>query len=141
MSSKSESNMTPPPTAQLRITRVCHPYLFGGDIQYHAQVPDLPDRITDSSQPPQSFEVPSALPSVLARVLAFSAIIVASICGGLMGFALGRLQWNETERAWVLLVSVVGSLSASVGVAIVAVLVLRAMAEWSNVASVRVRRK
>ncbi len=58
-----------------------------------------------------------------------------------MGFALGRLQWNETERAWVLLVSVVGSLSASVGVAIVAVLVLRAMAEWSNVASVRVRRK
>ncbi len=58
-----------------------------------------------------------------------------------MGFALGRLQWNETERAWVFLVGVVGAISASVGVAIVAVLVLRAMAEWTDVASVRVRRK
>jgi hypothetical protein len=58
-----------------------------------------------------------------------------------MGFALGRLQWGETEQAWVILVSIIGCISASVGVAIVAVLVLRAMAEWSDVASIRVRRR
>ena len=133
--------MTPPPTVQLRIPRVCHPYLFASDIQYHAEVPDLPDPPAGQGQRPQSFEVPSALPSVLARALAFSAVIVASICGGLMGFALGRLQWGETEQAWVILVSIIGCISASVGVAIVAVLVLRAMAEWSDVASIRVRRR
>lgn len=58
-----------------------------------------------------------------------------------MGFALGRLQWGQTEQAWVILISITGSISASVGVAIVAVLVLRAMAEWSDVASIRVRRR
>jgi len=104
-------------------------------------VPDLPDLPADQGQRPQSFEVPSALPSVLARALAFSAVIIAGICGGLMGLALGRLQWDKTEQAWIILVSIVGSISASVGVAIVAVLVLRAMAEWSDVASIRVRRR
>jgi hypothetical protein len=104
-------------------------------------VPDLSDPPAGQGQRPQSFEVPSALPSVLARALAFSAVIVASICGGLMGFALGRLQWGETERAWVVLVSIIGSISASVGVAVVAVLVLRAMAEWNDVASIRARRR
>ena len=133
--------MTPPPTVQRRITRVCHPHLFVSDIQYDAEVSDLPDPPRDQGQRPQSFEVPSALPSVLARALAFSAVIVASICGGLMGLALGRLQWGQTEQAWVILISIIGSISASVGVAIVAVLVLRAMAEWSDVASIRVRRR
>ncbi len=58
-----------------------------------------------------------------------------------MGFALGRLQWREGEQLWVLLISFASSISASIGVAIVAVLVLRAMAEWSDVASVRARRR
>ncbi len=58
-----------------------------------------------------------------------------------MGFALGQLQWSENERLWVLVVSVISSMFASIGVAIVAVLVLRAMAEWSDVASVRARRR
>ncbi|HAF67721.1 MAG TPA: hypothetical protein DCX77_10870 [Acidimicrobiaceae bacterium] len=102
---------------------------------------ELPDQKASLGQRPQSFEVPSALPSVLARALAFSAVIIASICGGLMGFALGQLQWSENERLWVLVVSVISSMFASIGVAIVAVLVLRAMAEWSDVASVRARRR
>jgi len=104
-------------------------------------VAKLPDPKPDAGTRPQSFEVPSALPSVFARALAFSAVIIASICGGLMGFALGRLQWPEGEQLWVLLVSFASSISASIGVAIVAVLVLRAMAEWSDVASVRARRR
>ena len=58
-----------------------------------------------------------------------------------MGFALGRLQWGENQQLWVLLSSFLGSIAASIGVAIVAVLVLRAMAEWSDVASVRARRR
>ena len=67
-------------------------------------MPDVPDPLADQGQRPKSFEVPSALPSVLARVLAFSAVIVASICGGLMGLALARLQWGETEKTWVIVV-------------------------------------
>jgi len=110
-------------------------------MQYDGQVARRSDQRLDPIQEPQSFEVPSALPSVLARALAFSAVIVASICGGLMGFALGRLQWGEKQQLWVLIGSLLGSIAASVGVAIVAVLVLRAMAEWSDVASVRARRR
>jgi|GEM_PF-368679 len=133
--------MTPPATIQLRITRVCHPYLFADDTQYHARVTKVPDQRPENGQRLESFEVPSALPSVLARALAFSAIITASVCGGLMGFALGRLQWGDEEKLWVAIVSFASSVSASLGVAIVAVLVLRAMAEWSDVASVRARRR
>ncbi len=77
----------------------------------------------------------------MARVFAFSAILAGSICGGLMGFALGRLQWDTNGDLWVLLVACLGSITTSVGVAIVAVLVLRAMSEWNDVASARARRK
>ena len=108
--------------------------------EYDAEVQDPPEQAPNQGSHPQSFEIPSALPSVTARVLAFSAILVASVCGGLMGFALGRLQWGATEGAWVFMAGCLGAIIASTGVGIVSVLVLRAMAEWSDVASVRARR-
>ena len=76
----------------------------------------------------------------MARALAFSAIVAGSLCGGLVGFALGRLQWDTGGNLWVFLVACLGSVITSVGVAVVAVLVLRAMSEWNDVASVKARR-
>jgi hypothetical protein len=81
------------------------------------------------------FAAPTALPSVRARIFAFLAIIVASSCGGLMT----SLQFEPENELWLLFGGVIGSLVAAPGVAIVVVLVLRAMAEWSDQASARTR--
>ena len=78
---------------------------------------------------------------MLARVLAFSAVILASLCGGLMGFALGRLQWGDDLSVWIIVAGAAGSALADAGVAVVCVLVLRAMSEWTDVASVKARRR
>ena len=109
--------------------------------EYDAWVPDSSSQPERPKQLADSFEIPSALPSVLARVFAFSTIVAGSLCGGLMGFALGRLQWGTDGDLWVFLVTCLGSVTTSVGVAIVAVLVLRAMSEWNDVASAKARRK
>jgi len=83
----------------------------------------------------------TALPSVLARVLAFSSVILASFCGGLLGFSLGRMQWGDRQTFWVFIAGATGSTMAAVGVAVVCVLVLRAMSEWADTASVKARRR
>ena len=101
---------------------------------------------------------PTALPSVAARGLAFIAIILGGLCGGLIGYAITDLQCGTPETAVELdvggkpiagaavperdpddaagcrtLAAVGGLVGAAVGaggVAVVSVLVLRAMAEW-----------
>ncbi len=75
----------------------------------------------------------SALPSVRARALAFAAIVVGGVCGALIGWSLARLQC--TGRCGVIegIGALVGAASAGGGVAVVAVLTLRAMAEWQRV--------
>lgn len=97
-----------------------------------------------------------------ARLLAFAAILLGGLCGGLIGYAVTDLQCgtegtvvvpaepvegetevppttvdrettSATERGCGVAVGVggfVGALLGAGGVAIVAVLVLRAMAEW-----------
>lgn len=72
----------------------------------------------------------SALPSVRARALAFSAIAVAGACGGLIGWAFVNLQCEGSCEVPKAIGAVTGSLITSVGVAVVAVLGLRAMGEW-----------
>ncbi|HVE45590.1 MAG TPA: hypothetical protein VNA57_02420 [Acidimicrobiales bacterium] len=75
----------------------------------------------------------SALPSRKARALAFSAILVAGLCGALIGSSFVSLQCEggcETSSG---LGAIVGGLTAAGGVAVVAVLVLRAMGEWNRV--------
>ena len=69
--------------------------------EYDTWVPDSSSQPERPKQLPDSFEIPSALPSVLARVFAFSTIVAGSLCGGLMGFALGRLQWGTDGDLWV----------------------------------------
>lgn len=65
-----------------------------------------------------------------ARVLAFSAIALGGACGGLIGWAFVNLQCEGSCEVPKAIGAVSGSLIASVGVAVVAVLGLRAMGEW-----------
>lgn len=75
----------------------------------------------------------TALPSTAARVLAFAAVIVAGACGGLIGYAVVDLQCDGDCTLAAGIGALVGAVFAAVGVAVVAVLVLRAMAEWKSV--------
>jgi hypothetical protein len=73
------------------------------------------------------------LPSVQARALAFAAIIIAGICGALIGWSFVDLQCHGSCTVPDGAGSVVGAIIAAVGVAVVAVLVLRAMGEWKTI--------
>jgi hypothetical protein len=78
--------------------------------------------------------VASSLPSTTARVLAFLAILVGGLCGGLIGYAVTDLQCTSgCGGAEAGIGALVGALVAAGGVAVVAVLVLRAMAEWRTI--------
>ena len=76
---------------------------------------------------------PSALPSRTARLLAFTAILVAGICGGLIGYAVVKTSCHGACATPEGGGSVIGAVVAAGGVAIVAVLVLRAMGEWKRI--------
>jgi hypothetical protein len=73
---------------------------------------------------------PSALPSVGARVVAFVAIVLAGLCGLLIGRALVEVQCTGSCGTASGIGAVVGAVLAAGGVAVIAVLVLRAMSEW-----------
>ncbi len=76
---------------------------------------------------------PSALPSRTARALAFAAIIVAGVCGALIGFAIVDKSCHGSCATPEGLGSLTGAVLAAGGVAVVAVLVLRAMGEWRRI--------
>jgi hypothetical protein len=72
----------------------------------------------------------TALPPVGARVLAFVAILLGGTAGGLIGWAFVGLQCIgrcDTPKA---LGALIGALVCAGGVAVIAVLGLRAMSEW-----------
>jgi hypothetical protein len=73
---------------------------------------------------------PTALPGVGARIVAFAAICVAGLCGLLIGMALVRLGCKGDCGVAEGIGAIVGGVGAAGGVAVVAVLVLRAMGEW-----------
>lgn len=72
----------------------------------------------------------SALPSRRARALAFLSILVAGLCGGIIGSSFVNLQCEGDCSTPSGIGAVVGAGVAAGGVAVVAVLVLRAMGEW-----------
>jgi hypothetical protein len=93
-------------------------------------MPEPPDR--GPTGPTEG--VASSLPSTTARVLAFLAILVGGLCGGLIGYAVTDLQCTSgCGGAKAGIGALVGALVAAGGVAVVAVLVLRAMAEWRTI--------
>ena len=73
---------------------------------------------------------PDSSPSLLARVLSFSAIIVAGVCGGLIGFAVTDLGCDGGCTTAAGLVGLGTAVGAALGTGIVTVLTLRAAAEW-----------
>lgn len=74
----------------------------------------------------------SALPSRLARGLAVLSILIGGLCGGLIGFALTDVQCTGDCTTWKGIGILVGAVGAAIGIAIVAVLTLRAMDEWDT---------
>lgn len=82
----------------------------------------------------ESSPVESALPSTGARVLALVSIVIAGICGGLIGWKVTTLQVTDAG-ALAGLGGLFGAAFSAGGVAVVAVLVLRAMGEWQTIAA------
>jgi len=90
--------------------------------------PALPPR-----DPANQAPIDSALPPVAARLLALGAIVVAGVCGGLIGWKVADLQTDGDGGMIPALVGLAGAAFAAGGVAVVAVLVLRAMGEWNTI--------
>jgi len=74
----------------------------------------------------------SALPSPLARLVAFVAILAGGVAGGIIGFALVDIQSDQASDTLLGLGVLCGSIIAAGGTAIIAVLVLRAIGEWKD---------
>jgi hypothetical protein len=92
----------------------------------------MPDQPSDQPDPP-SVDPESALPSVRARVLAFASIIVCGALGGAIGYWFSDLSGNGTAASGFLMLA--GTLVFALGGAVVAVLSLRALAEWTSSAA------
>jgi hypothetical protein len=72
----------------------------------------------------------SALPSPLARAAALGAVLIAGLCGALIGYAFFDLQSDGTF--WPVFGMLVCGVVIGGGVAVVAVLALRASSEWRD---------
>lgn len=75
----------------------------------------------------------SALPPVAARVLAFVVILVGGACGGVIGAAVVNVQCVGDCSDPSAIGGLVGAITGAAGVAVVAVLGLRAMGEWRTI--------
>jgi hypothetical protein len=75
----------------------------------------------------------SALPSPAARAAAFVSILIGGFAGGLIGYTLVRLQCEGECAVPKGIGTLVGALICAGGMAIVAVLVLRAVGEWRQI--------
>ena len=83
--------------------------------------------------PSQSDGSLSALPSVGVRVVAFAAICLSGLAGAMIGYSLVSLQCEGDCGVWEGLGLLIGALSAAGGMAVVAVLVMRAIGEWREI--------
>jgi uncharacterized membrane protein YccC len=86
-------------------------------------VPQQPDREPE-------VVLPRGLPSTATFFLAFVAVVLAGVFGGLIGFGLVRVGAHGDRTVPEVLGALVGAVLAAGGVGIVVVLVLRAMSEW-----------
>jgi hypothetical protein len=87
----------------------------------------------EPDRPDKPEPLASALPSVGARLVAFLAIVISGVCGGLIGFALVDLQCEGSCTNSKGFGALAGALFGALGVAVVAVLALRAMGEWKTI--------
>jgi hypothetical protein len=68
------------------------------------------------------------LPSRWAFLLAFGGVVLAGVLGGIIGYGIADVS-SQSDASHVV-GALVGALIGAGGVGVVAVLVLRAMAEW-----------
>ena len=83
---------------------------------------------------PQQSDSLSALPSTAARALAFISILIGGLAGALIGYALVDVQTENASGFLLGLGILIGSSLSAAGTAVVAVLVLRALGEWREIA-------
>lgn len=84
--------------------------------------------MTEPAPPPRTGL--SAIPPVGIRIAAFVAVLVAGAAGGLIGHQLVELQCDGSCTWQAGIGLLVGAVVAAGGMAIVAVLVMRALGEW-----------
>ena len=96
----------------------------------HMEMGTDTDKVTDTDIENVDVRPLSALPSVLARIVAYIAILVAGLAGGLIGFSLIDLQCHGSCDLQNSAGLIFGSVVSASGMGIVAVLVLRAVGEW-----------
>lgn len=75
---------------------------------------------------------PPTLPRRGALLLAFAAIVLAGTIGAFIGFGLADLSTTSDSTVGNLVGALIGGTIAAGGVGVVAVLALRAMAEWKT---------
>jgi hypothetical protein len=76
--------------------------------------------------------VPAGLPSRGAYLLAFGSVVLAGVFGGIIGYGLVDVGCTGSCNTSKVVGTLAGALTGAIGVGIVAVLVLRAMAEWKR---------
>ena len=89
-------------------------------------MPDEPEHPDDDKSRDEA--VPPMLPSRGVYLLAFTAVVVAGLLGAIIGYGIADVGSDSDAAKFV--GTLLGSIIAAGGVGIVAVLVLRAMAEW-----------
>lgn len=92
-----------------------------------------PDTGSNAAPGPNTDRSLSALPSVGVRIGAFAAIVLSGLAGALIGYSLVSLQCEGDCALPTGLGLLVGAIVAAGGMAIVAVLVMRAIGEWREI--------
>jgi hypothetical protein len=92
--------------------------------------PDAPEPLADDGGEPIGREAPPTMPTRTAYLLSFGAVVIGGLFGGIIGYGLADISSEDASTASKLLATFIGAVFAAGGVGIVAVLVLRAMAEW-----------
>jgi hypothetical protein len=95
---------------------------------------DAVDPATPEPGPPPAVGAvdapPPMLPSRTAYLLAFGAVVLAGLFGAVIGY--GVTDIGSTSDVATFLGTLIGATIGAAGVGVVAVLVLRAMAEWNR---------
>ncbi|MFM7124668.1 MAG: hypothetical protein ACKOE0_01185 [Actinomycetes bacterium] len=90
--------------------------------------------ITSGSERPLS-----ALPSIRARAIAFAGILVSGIAGAVMGYLMVNVQCSGSCAVPTGIGMFTGALIGASGMSVVAVLALRAIGEWRELADKETR--
>ncbi len=70
----------------------------------------------------------------MARALAFISILIGGLAGALIGYALVDVQTDNASGLLLGIGILLGAVLSAAGTAVVAVLVLRALGEWREMA-------